>query len=134
VLSFQVRSCGFKSHHPLQFKKGKIILYIHVGLTQEGEEFVKYNANFITSPTGLRPEIIDIECIKFSENNDSIINLKTYKLKDGNLAREVIQLQCGCQDEYGFICLEVKGKLISKWVHDPECECEFDCWRGVFNI
>jgi len=101
----------------------------YIGLTKEAEAFLLANVE----------RIVDLTCPKCGEVISTKLNilkiesedafygdgptLSTYKLKDGRIAQEVVQVQPWSSGPMSFICLEIEGKRCYEWKeeqHDSE--------------
>ena len=95
--------------------------YQEIGLNKSAEKFLRENVNQI-------PNLCCPDCGKVITVKDDIIktrfvemfyqdgaNLKTYRLKDGRLAKEVIQTTMWSSGPMAFFCLEIGRKRYFEW-------------------
>jgi len=101
--------------------------YQEIGLRKEAISFLDKNAK--KKPSLVCPdcgkvisEKIDYEVYDFEDvfYGDGA-TLRKYFLKDGKIAKEVIQAMPWSNGPIGFFCLEINNKLMFKW-EDVEIE------------
>jgi hypothetical protein len=93
-----------------------------VGLTGEARDFLDGNVNMVDSrPCPHCGKMTETEMEKIDEGRftvgmfDEEIPLSTYRLKDGRIAREVVQADPWSSGPVIFTCLEVEGLRIGEW-------------------
>jgi hypothetical protein len=93
----------------------------YVGLTKEAEIFLLANVEKIADTVchkcgeiiSTKPNIINMEHVDafYGDGPD----LATYKLKDGRIAKEIVQVQPWSSGPMSFICLEIEGQRYFEW-------------------
>jgi len=97
-----------------------IRMYQEMGLTAEAEAFLAQNVvKVVTRRCECGRVISEGPKIIKSEHHDSFYDdgpdLKTYELKDGKLAKEIIQAEPWSSGPVCFMCLEIDGKHMFEW-------------------
>ena len=93
----------------------------NVGLTEEARKFLEENVKTVA-------DIICPFCSKtITQKMDSKVydyinmfygdgpDLQEYKLKDGRVVKEVVQVSPWSGGPMAFLCLEIDGKQVYKW-------------------
>jgi len=98
-----------------------IRMYQEVGLKPEAIRFIEENA--VQEPDQICPYCKEVISYKPSfvvyEKVDSFYGdgpaLREFKLKDGRIAREVVQAEPWSSGPVSFFCLEVDGVRVFEW-------------------
>jgi hypothetical protein len=91
-----------------------------IGLT--GEAMVWLNENVVMVPNQICPhckETINFKMDSLVYETDEVfydsLDFHMYNLKDGRIAKEVLQAQPWSSGPVSFLCLEIDGKRLFKW-------------------
>lgn len=112
----------------------------YVGLTKEAEKFLEENVERVPATTcpkcgeviSTTPNVIATDFQDAFYGDGPTMN--TYKLKDGRVAKEILQAQPWSSGPMSFLCLEIEGKKLFQWKEDATLapNAEYDYEKGTF--
>jgi len=103
--------------------------YQHIGLKSDAIVFLQEHAAMVPDITC--PDCGKVVRERFAKNEyDTVdatyatVSLHEYVLRDGRMAREIMQCMPWSAGPMGFLCLEVEGQLLFEWTEEEIAEQE----------